>query len=131
MVYLGESLGAAVALRLALEHPPAGLVLRSPFTSLVEVGRLHYPFLPVRALLADRYESIERVGRLRAPLLVLAGGRDRIVPPAQSRRLYAAAPQPKRFVLLDDADHNDLELLAGRRLLGEVLAFVRQVVSGG
>jgi fermentation-respiration switch protein FrsA (DUF1100 family) len=73
LVYFGESLGAAVAVRLALEWPPMALVLRSPFTSLADVGRVHYPFLPVRLLLRDRYASIEQVGGLRCPVLVVAG----------------------------------------------------------
>jgi uncharacterized protein len=135
LVYFGESLGAAVALRLATERPPAALVLRSPFWSLAEVGRVHYPWLPVSLLLADRYDAAQRVGRLAAPLLVVAGERDRIVPAAHSRRLFDAAPQPKRFVLLAGADHNDLDLLAGPRLLDEVTAFLRGVpalgVAGG
>jgi uncharacterized protein len=135
LVYFGESLGAAVALRLATERPPAALVLRSPFWSLAEVGRVHYPWLPVSLLLADRYDAAGRVGRLAAPLLVVAGERDRIVPAAHSRRLFDAAPQPKRFVLLPGADHNDLDLLAGPRLLDEVTAFLRGVpalgVAGG
>jgi fermentation-respiration switch protein FrsA (DUF1100 family) len=127
LVYFGESLGAAVALRLAVERPPAALVLRSPFASLAEVGRRYYPWLPVSLLLADRYDALGRVGRLAAPLLVVAGERDRIIPAAHSRRLFDAAPAPKRFVLLPGADHNDLELLAGPRLLAEVLAFLRDV----
>jgi hypothetical protein len=135
LVYFGESLGAAVALRLAVERPPAALVLRSPFASLAEVGRLHYPWLPVSLLLADRYDSLGRVGGLAAPLLVVAGERDRIVPASHSRRLFDAAPQPKRLVLLPGADHNDLDLLAGPGLLAEVLAFLGQVpalaASGG
>ena len=127
LVYFGESLGAAVALRLAVERPPAALVLRSPFASLAEVGRLHYPWLPVSLLLADRYDSVGRVGGLAAPLLVVAGERDRIIPAAHSRQLFDAAPAPKRFVLLPGADHNDLDLLAGSRLLAELLAFLRDV----
>src|SRR2546422_599880 len=69
VVYFGESLGAAVAVALAVEHPPGALVLRSPFRSLAEVGRLHYPYLPVDLLLADRYPSADRIGRVEAPLL--------------------------------------------------------------
>lgn len=127
VVYLGESLGAAVALRLAVERPPAALVLRSPFASLAEVGRRHYPFLPVSLLLRDRYDSAARVGRLTAPLLVVAGGRDRIVPVSHSRRLFAAAPRPKRLVVLDGADHNDHDLHAGPRLMEELSAFLAGV----
>jgi uncharacterized protein len=124
LVYFGESLGAAVALRLAVERPPMALVLRSPFTSLADVGRLHYPFLPVRLLLKDRYAAIEQAGGLRCPVLVVAGAGDGIVPWEQSRRLAEAIPEPKRFVLIPGADHNSLELLAGQRLIDEVVRFV-------
>jgi uncharacterized protein len=127
VVYFGESLGAAVALRLAVERPPAALVLRSPFASLAEVGQLHYPLVPVSLLLRDRYDSAARAGRLAAPLLVVAGARDRIVPASHSRRLFAAAPQPKRLVVLDGADHNDHDLLAGPRLLAELRQFLAGV----
>jgi len=124
VVYFGESLGAAVALRLATERPPAALVLRSPFASLAEVGRHHYPVLPVSLLLRDRYDSAALAGRLASPLLVVAGARDRIVPLAHTRRLFAAAPQPKRLVVLDRADHNDPDLLAGPRLVDELRSFL-------
>jgi uncharacterized protein len=127
VVYFGESLGAAVALRLATERPPAALVLRSPFASLAEVGRLHYPLLPVSLLLRDRYDSAANAGRLAAPLLVVAGGRDRVIPADHSRRLFAAAPQPKRLAVLDGADHNDLDLLAGPWLLAELRRFLAGV----
>jgi uncharacterized protein len=127
VVYLGESLGAAVALRLAVERPPAALVLRSPFASLAEVGRRHYPVLPVSLLLRDRYDAAAVAGRLSAPLLVVAGGRDRIVPASHSRRLFAAAPHPKRLVVLQGADHNDHDLLAGPRLVDELRAFLAGV----
>jgi fermentation-respiration switch protein FrsA (DUF1100 family) len=127
VIYFGESLGAAVALRLATERPPAALVLRSPFASLAEVGRRHYPVLPVSLLLRDRYDSAALAGRLDAPLLVVAGGRDQIVPASHSRRLFDAAPQPKRLVVFDGADHNDDELLAGPRLLAELRAFLSGV----
>ncbi len=124
IAYFGESLGAAVALRLAVERPAAALVLRSPFISLTDVGRLHYPWLPVKLLLADRYGSAALLARLTVPVLVIAGERDQVVPAALSRRLYDAAAEPKRFVLVPGADHNDTELLDGRRMVGEILGFL-------
>jgi uncharacterized protein len=130
LVYFGESLGAAVAVQLAVEQPPMALVLRSPFASLADIGRIHYPFLPVGWLLRDRYASIEQVGGLRCPVLVVAGAGDGIVPWRQSRRLAAAIPEPKRFVLIPGADHNSLELLAGQRLIGEVVRFVAEARAG-
>ena len=124
LVYFGESLGTGVAVALATEHPPAAVILRSPFASLAAVGRHHYPFLPIRLLLRDRYSSIDRIGRIAAPLLVIAGEDDRIVPIESSRDLYEAAQEPKRFVAIAGADHNDLALLAGERMIGEIEAFV-------
>jgi fermentation-respiration switch protein FrsA (DUF1100 family) len=124
LVYFGESLGAAVALRLATEASPHALVLRSPFTSLADIGRHHYPFLPVGLLLRDRYPSLDFVPRLTCPTLVIAGDRDGIIPIEQSRRLYAAAPEPKHMVTIEGADHNDDALLAGTRLIESVIAFV-------
>jgi fermentation-respiration switch protein FrsA (DUF1100 family) len=131
VVFFGESLGAAVALALAVERPPAGLVLRSPFTSLADVGKEHYPFLPVRSLLQDRYPSLQRVPSLRCPLLVLAGRRDFIVPAAQSRALFEAAPEGHKRLVMLEGGHNDMELLAGERLIGETVAFIGEYVEGG
>jgi fermentation-respiration switch protein FrsA (DUF1100 family) len=130
LVYFGESLGAAVAVALAAEQPPAALILRSPFTSLAEMGHLHYPFLPVVGfLLRDRFASIEQIPRVRCPVLIIAGEQDQIVPPAHSRRLYEAAHDPKQFELIPGADHNDLELLAGRRLIDRVVRFTADALG--
>jgi fermentation-respiration switch protein FrsA (DUF1100 family) len=124
IVYFGESLGTAVAVRLAEKQPPAALILRSPFTSMIDIAKHHYPFLPVRLLLRDRFETADRIRRMNVPVLVIAGGRDSIVPVENSRRLYEAASEPKRFVLIGDADHNDLELLAGREMVAAILRFI-------
>jgi fermentation-respiration switch protein FrsA (DUF1100 family) len=132
LIYFGESLGAAVAVALAVERPAAALVLRSPFTSLADMGRLHYPFLPGGILLRDRFDSLAEMPRLTCPVLIIAGDRDRVVPHEQSRRLYdAAGQQPKRFVLIRGADHNDFELLAGSQLIDEVIRFVRAALPPG
>ncbi len=117
IAFFGESLGAAVALRLALEYPPSALILRSPFSSLSTIGQFHYPFLPVRWLLRDRYPSIERIAQVSCPLLVVVGAEDRIIPAADSELLFAAAKHPKRLVTIDSADHNDEELAAGSILI--------------
>jgi fermentation-respiration switch protein FrsA (DUF1100 family) len=132
LIYFGESLGAAVALELAIEHPPAALVLRSPFASLTEVARMHYPLLPVDLLLRDRFPSIDRAGRLRCPLLVVAGQLDEIVPAEQSRALYdAAGPALKRYVLIEAAAHNDPSLLDGAVLLQELVSFWAEAAPDG
>lgn len=124
IVYFGESLGGAVAVGLAVERPPAALILRSPFTSLPDVGAMHYPWLPVRWLLMDRYPSIDRIGSVHVPVMVIAGDRDDIVPEALSRRLYDAANEPKRYVLVPGAGHNDPEMVDGRQMLTEIQGFL-------
>ena len=125
IVYFGESLGTAVAVDLAAVHPPAALVLRSPFTSMTDVGQHHYPFLPVRLLLQDRFATIDLIQRIRVPLLVIAGGRDRVVPIENSRRLYDAAVAPKTLLVLPDADHNDDDLLAGDEMIDTIVRFLQ------
>ena len=128
IVYFGESLGTAVAVRLAVEHPPAALILRSPFTSMSDVGQHHYPILPVRLLLRDRFAAIDQIRRIRVPLLVIAGARDRIVPIDHSRRLYEAAVGPKTLLVLPDADHNDQELLAGEEMIRAIVHFLQPLM---
>jgi fermentation-respiration switch protein FrsA (DUF1100 family) len=124
LVYFGESLGTAVATALATEHPPAALILRSPFTSMVEVGQFHYPVLPVRWLLRDRFASIDSIARVRSPVLIIAGDRDSIVPLEHSQRLYDKAAGPKQMVVVRGADHNDIELLNGEQMIGAIIAFL-------
>lgn len=128
IVYFGESLGTGVAVGLATERAPAGLILRSPFTSLVDVGSHHYPLLPVRLLLNDRFPSLDRAAQIRCPVLVIAGDRDSVVPIDQSRRFYDAVRGSKTFVDIAGADHNDDDLLAGDQMVHAMLRFVGAVL---
>jgi fermentation-respiration switch protein FrsA (DUF1100 family) len=130
LIYFGESLGAAVVTELATEHPPAGLLLRSPFVDLASVGRVHYPFLPVRTFLKDRYPLAAQLTRVMVPVTVVYGTRDGIVPPRQSRAVAAAAPGPTRAVAIDGAGHNDRVLLDGDELVGSVVELVERTRSG-
>jgi fermentation-respiration switch protein FrsA (DUF1100 family) len=126
VAYFGESLGASVCGGLAAEMPPSALILRSPFPSTVAIARHHYPYLPVvEPLVWDRWPLTDQLaGQVRAPVLVLVGERDEIVPPRLSRRVYEAASEPKRFVELESAHHNDEALLAGDEMLAEIDAFL-------
>ena len=127
IAYFGESLGAAVAGGLATERPPAALILRSPPPSIVEMGRHHYPHLPVVDwLLWDRYPLTEQVRGMSVPLLVLVTEQDEIVPAALSRRVFDAASEPKGWVPLMAVHHNDPALLAGDELLGALTAFLEE-----
>jgi fermentation-respiration switch protein FrsA (DUF1100 family) len=112
---------------LATEHPPAGLVLRSPFVDLPSVGRVHYPFLPVGLLLRERHPVARDLATVRVPTTVVYGGRDTIVPPEQSRAVAGAAAQLHRVVEVPGADHNDPVLLDGPEVVGAVAELARAV----
>jgi uncharacterized protein len=107
VVYLGESLGGAIALALAVQSPPRALVLQSTFTSLRSVAHHHYPVIP-SAVVPDAYPSIRRIDKLQVPLLVLHGDRDEVVPLSEGRALYEAAPEPKRMHVFEGLGHSDL-----------------------
>lgn len=122
--YFGESLGAAVAIGLAHDDPPAALVLRSPFTSLADIAATHYPFLPSSILLRDRYPNVELIAAIDVPIMVVAGTLDQIVPIDQSRQILEAAAGSARLLEVADADHNDAELASGDRMIAEVVGFL-------
>jgi len=124
IVYFGRSLGAAVAVELATEEPPAGVVLISPFASLEEMGRLAFPHLPVGWILKGRYDSMSRISRIHTPLLIIHGDQDQTVPVGQGRALYLAANEPKSFRLLPIAGHNDTYLNGGSAYWDALEGFV-------
>ncbi len=109
IVLWGESLGSGVAVALAAEKPVARIALQAPFSSAVDIGAARYPFLPVRWLMKDQYRSDERILRVTAPLLILHGDRDGVIPIQFGERLYGLVKSPKQFVRLAGADHNDLD----------------------
>jgi uncharacterized protein len=109
IVLWGESLGTAVAIALAAEQKVGGLILDAPFTSIADVGAAAYPFVPVRWFIKDPFHSDERIARVGAPLLVLHGERDNIVPVRFGERLFAIAREPKRMVRFPLGGHVDLD----------------------
>jgi pimeloyl-ACP methyl ester carboxylesterase len=107
IVYFGESLGSGVVAALQVRHPPAGIVLRSPFTELADVGAHHYPWLPVRALLRDRFPVVKHLATSDVPITVIYGDRDSIVPTLLSSSVADHAPSLVERVVIAGADHND------------------------
>lgn len=117
-IYLGESLGTGVVAALQQRHPPAGVVLRSPFTELADVGAHHYPWLPVRLLLRDRFPVAGPMSASDVPTVVVYGDRDSVVPPALSAEVARRAGNLVDEVVLH-ADHND-PVMFGPRIAGAV-----------
>src|SRR5260370_11057633 len=118
----GESLGTGVAVALAATHPVAAIILDAPFTSAAAVGAAHYPFLPVRWLIKDPFYSDRRILDVRAPVLVLQGARDDVVPIGLGEQLFALIPGPKQFIRFPDAGHNDLDHYGAMQAVHEFLA---------
>ena len=114
VIYFGRSLGAAVSIELAVEHPPAALILVSPFSSLKDMARIAYPRLPLAAWLAgNRYNSLDRIARVSSPSIIVHGEQDEVVPVAQGRKLHQGANEPKHFQMVPEAGHNDTYTAGG------------------
>ena len=122
-VLYGESLGCAVCVELARGQPPYALVLDSPFTSLPDAAAASNPWLPVRLLLRDRFDSLSKIGALHVPLLVMHGTADTVVPFEQGRKLAEAAGGPHQLIAVEGADHNEVWMDAQARRK-DVVAFL-------
>lgn len=117
----GESLGTAVATKLAVEYPVCAVVLQAPFTSLASLSKYHYSWIMIKPW--DRFDSLERIKQIHAPLLVLHGKRDQVVPFDEGLRLFDQANEPKTMRAFDDRNHNDL--WGARGFSEDVIRFVQ------
>ena len=123
IVYFGHSLGAAVAVELAVSHPPYGMALIGPFSSIADMAKLTLPIPMAGWLVRGHYNSMQRIGRVHTPLLVLHGELDEIVPHSQGVKLYQAANRPKRFVTLHGASHNNVHHVAADVMARALMEF--------
>ncbi len=105
IVIYGESLGTGVATEIAQKKNFAGVILESPFTSMIDAGKTKYPYLPVRLLLKDKYESNKKIKNIKSPILIMHGKVDKIVPFYMGKKMYELANQPKYFYFSDYDDH--------------------------
>ena len=123
VVLYGESIGSGIATRLATEREVGGLILESPYTSILDIARQLLPWLPIRLLLSQRFEQLSLIAKVHAPLLILQGALDQIVPPAMGEAVFAAANPPKRLWRAPLAGHNDL---GAHGAINEAIAFVSE-----
>ena len=126
LVLYGESLGTGLAVKMAAEYRVAGLILEAPYTTIIEVGEYHAGILPVDWLIPDKWNLAARLPEVSAPLLVLHGEADQVIPIEFGRRVFALAPEPKAALFHPTADHNDL--FAYPQVVARVIAFVREQV---
>jgi len=119
----GRSLGSGVAVQLAAQRPIASVILVAPFDSLVEVGKRHYPLLPVNWMLKHRFDSLSIAPRITAPLLCIVATDDDIIPAEHSKRLYDAWGGEKRWIGLEGAGHNSTDNAAN--YWTSILAFLK------
>ena len=105
IILYGESLGTAIAVEIAQNKNFAGVILESPFTSMVDAGKDKYPFLPVRLLLKDKYESDKKIKNVNSPILIMHGKVDKIVPFHMGKKMYELANEPKHYYFSEYDDH--------------------------
>ena len=105
IILYGESLGTGVAVEIAQNKSYAGVILESPFTSMVNMGKKHYPFFPVRFLLKDKFESYKKITNVSVPILIMHGKDDKIVPYDMGKKMYELANEPKFFYSQEYGDH--------------------------
>jgi fermentation-respiration switch protein FrsA (DUF1100 family) len=130
IIAYGESLGTGIAVRLAAELPVAGVILDAPYTSIVDVAAHAYPLVPVRLILRDRYETTRYIAGIKAPLLVLHGEHDGVVPVAMGREIARLAPEPKRLVIFPNGHHSDL-YVDGNNAIAAVRSWINRLGSVG
>ncbi len=130
IISFGRSLGATVALHVALKHRVAGLIMEGAFTNARAMARSVMPILPVGPFIRSRLDNIGRVGELKAPLMVIHGDRDETVPFRQGKEVFEAAPEPKEFYRVEGAGHNDTYVEGGEQYLRTLLEFCESCVRG-
>lgn len=110
IIIYGESIGTGVAVQMATEYKTAALILQSPFSSMKELVKNYYPWLPVGLLLKDRYDSNKKIAKVKSPILLFHGDEDTIIPIEYGKKLFAASPEPKKSVYFSGKGHNDLDI---------------------
>lgn len=128
LIIFGRSLGAPVAGFLAAKRPAAGLILECPFPSVPAVVRAHYYGMPLYLLLGSEFNLVEHLRQVSMPVLVIHGELDEVIPLELGREVFEAAPEPKSFYVIPNADHNDTYVVGGKAYFARLGQFAEQVL---
>jgi fermentation-respiration switch protein FrsA (DUF1100 family) len=125
LVLFGRSLGCAVAIEMATRHRVHAVVIESAFTSVQAMAKRAYPFLPcIDLILGTKYDRLEKIKNIKAPIMMIHGDKDRTVPPSMARKLFDAAYRPKRSYTVTGAGHNDTYLVGGQDYYDAIIKFL-------
>lgn len=125
LVPYGESLGSGVAVQLAAQRSVGALVLDAPYTSLPDIGKRLYPFIPVERFMTDRFDSMAHISKVEAPILIMHGSNDVTIPLELGKTLFEAAPEPKEMAVIEGAGHSDIYMFGAMEHLQRFLARFR------
>lgn len=126
VILYGESLGTGVAVQIATEYPVSSLIFETPYSSLYEIAKKDYFFVPVVYMLKDRFMSTDKIGKISCPLLILHGEKDTIIPLVFSKKLFDKAREPKTFIEFPEGTHHNLYQLGASR---KILDFLSQTLK--
>ena len=129
IVLFGRSLGAAMAAHLAVREDALALILETPFSSIREMAKVVFPFLPIGPFLRTKYDVLGKVKQARQPVLVLHGDQDDIVPFALGKKVFEAAPEPKEFYTIRGADHNNTFVVGGDPYFAVLKSFIDRAAA--
>ncbi|MCP4254586.1 MAG: alpha/beta hydrolase [Candidatus Scalindua sp.] len=129
IIFFGRSLGSAVAVELAVKDNCRALILETPFTSIKEMAKKLYPFLPFAFLLKTKYDSLSKIGNIRVPTLIMHGDKDELVPIEQGKILFEKANEPKEFYTIPGAMHNDTHIVGGEEYFDVIRDFVGKLTK--
>lgn len=131
IVIYGHSLGGSAAIELAAKVSSAGLIVEGTFTSLTDIGKMFYPYLPVKWLVGDSLNSLDKIGNIDCPKLFIHGDQDEVIPYEMGKKLFEKAKEPKTFYRVKGGDHNSMLDIAGEEFLQRVSKFLSTIDGSG
>jgi len=129
IIFFGRSLGSAISVELAVKEKCCALILETPFTSIKEMGKKLYPYLPFTFFLRTKYDTLSKIGDIKVPTLIMHGDKDELVPIEHGKILYEKANDPKEFYTIPGAMHNDTHIVGAEEYFDVIRDFVNKLTK--